>query len=242
MTTPKTQNKPKDHKEVTVSVVPPTPATLLQLAVNQGADLEKLEKLMELQERWEANEARKAYVVAMAAFHAECPVIEKTKQAHNSKYAGLAETLEAVRPSMSKNGMTPTWKITQDENRITIECCITHIAGHKECTSMSGAPDTSGSKNAIQAQGSTQEYLRRYTFFALAGIASREMDDDGRGSEPPEEITSEQVDVINDLQDKAGIQADEFARRLKKKYGVEDTLSLNTKQAAGLIIALKVAK
>ena len=34
-----------------------TPMAMLQIAVQQGADLEKLEKLMALQERWEATEA-----------------------------------------------------------------------------------------------------------------------------------------------------------------------------------------
>ncbi len=44
-----------------------TPQQMLAIAVQQGADLQKLEKLMELQERWEKNQARKAYVAAMAA-------------------------------------------------------------------------------------------------------------------------------------------------------------------------------
>ena len=37
------------------------PAELLRIAINNGADLDRLEKLMDMQERWEANEARKAY-------------------------------------------------------------------------------------------------------------------------------------------------------------------------------------
>ena len=38
-----------------------TPMQMLQIAVEQGADLDRLEKLMDMQERWEANEARKAF-------------------------------------------------------------------------------------------------------------------------------------------------------------------------------------
>jgi len=37
-----------------------TPMTLINMAVSQGADTDKLKQLMDLQERWEANEARKA--------------------------------------------------------------------------------------------------------------------------------------------------------------------------------------
>ena len=48
-----------------------TPSVLLAMAVQQGADLDRLERLMALQERWEANEARTAFVAAMTAFKAE---------------------------------------------------------------------------------------------------------------------------------------------------------------------------
>ena len=44
------------------------PSTMIELAISQGSDLEKLEKLLELQERWEKNEARKEFHRAMAAF------------------------------------------------------------------------------------------------------------------------------------------------------------------------------
>ena len=46
-----------------------TPAALLAMAVQQGADLDKLERLMALQERWEANEARKANVEITLVAH-----------------------------------------------------------------------------------------------------------------------------------------------------------------------------
>ena len=54
-------------KEAIVPVAP-TPLSVLQDAVNRGANVETLAKLLELQERWEANQARKAFVAALAAF------------------------------------------------------------------------------------------------------------------------------------------------------------------------------
>jgi hypothetical protein len=45
-----------------------TPLGLLQIAVQQGADVDKLAKLLELQERWQANQARQAHNTAMAKF------------------------------------------------------------------------------------------------------------------------------------------------------------------------------
>ena len=49
-------------------IVPNTPVHLLELAINQGADIDKLEKLMAMQERWDANLAKKAYTDAMVRF------------------------------------------------------------------------------------------------------------------------------------------------------------------------------
>ena len=65
-----------------------TPVQLLNMAVQQGADIDKLEKLMELQTRWEQNEARKAYHQAIAEFKTESIKIIKNKQVAfgNTKY------------------------------------------------------------------------------------------------------------------------------------------------------------
>lgn len=156
-----------------------TPAYMLQLAVEQGADLAKLEKLMDLHERWSATEARKAYVAAVAGFRGECPAIDRAVQGHNRKYAGLADTLEQIKSLLSKYGLSHTWKTSQESAAITVECCLTHLQGHTECTKLTAAPDTTGNKNSIQAIGSTVSYLQRYTLFAILGLASKEMDDDG---------------------------------------------------------------
>ena len=45
---------------------------------------------------------------------------------------------------------------------------------------MEDQADTSGSKNAIQAMGSTVQYLRRYTLESVLGIATSSIDVDGQ--------------------------------------------------------------
>jgi hypothetical protein len=52
--------------------------------------------------------------------------------------------------------------------------------GHSEETTLKAIPDTSGSKNSIQAIGSTVTYLERYTLLAAMGMAAAGMDNDGR--------------------------------------------------------------
>lgn len=167
-----------------------TPAALLAIAVNQGADLDRLDKLMALQERWEANEARKAYVSAMAAFKAEPMEILKrklvsftTRDGDTTSYhhAELSDVTDAVVPAMGKHGLSHRWDVTQQSGSITVTCQVTHRLGHVESVSMTAAPDASGKKNAIQQVASTVTYLQRYTLLALTGMATKGMDDDGRG-------------------------------------------------------------
>lgn len=160
-----------------------TPATLLQMAVSQNADIDKLEKLMELQSKWEAVEAKKAFILAMTKFRSACPVIEKTRKGHNSKYAGLAESIEAIKGHMSDNGLSHNWTTDQQENGlISVTCFVTHDKGHSESTTISASADDSGSKNDIQAIGSTISYLERYTLYSILGLASADQDDDGNAA------------------------------------------------------------
>lgn len=183
-----------------------TPATLLEIAVSQNADIEKLEKLMDLHMKWEQNEARKAYHAAMAAFKADPPAIGKDKHVQYStskgmtdyKHSSLANVTSTINKALSKHGLSASWKTAQSE-LITVTCTITHILGHSESTSLSAAPDQSGGKNNIQAIGSTVSYLERYTILAITGLASSDMDDDGRG--PVAFITGEQANELQSIID-----------------------------------------
>ena len=163
----------------------PTPALLLQMAVQQGADLDKLERLMALQERWEATEARKAYDTAFAAFKSEAVKIVKNRQVtagplNGKSYAELFSVVNAVTPALSAHGLSSSWKITRDEKDwLEVTCTIKHLAGHTESVSMGGPPDVGGAKNPIQARASTVSYLQRYTLKAITGLSEQDDDRDG---------------------------------------------------------------
>ena len=181
-----------------------SPAEMIRLAVTGRANLEQLEKLLALQEKYEANEARKAYHVAMAAFKANPPKIDKDKKVSfatsvgktSYNHASLANVTEKISAELSKHGLSASW-ITKQNSAILVTCKITHIKGHSEETTLSAAADTSGSKNAIQAIGSTITYLERYTLLALTGLATFDQDDDGQ-SAPIEFINEKQLNTIID--------------------------------------------
>mgnify|MGYP001385011206 CR=1 FL=1 len=163
------------------------PADLLRMAVEQGADLDRLERLMALQERWEAGEAKKKFAVAFAAFKAEAVKIIKGKlitdgPLKNKKHAELSDAVNAATPALSRHGLSTAWRLTKDDKDwMEITCTLSHEGGHSESVSMGGPPDTGPGRNAMQARGSTKTYLERYTLTAILGLAAQDADDDGKG-------------------------------------------------------------
>jgi len=190
-------------EEKAVAVSGNSPASMMIAAISKGMDLEKLEKFMELQERWEKNEAKKAYTEAMAAFKKSPPKIGKdrhvkfqtAKGTTEYDHASLANVTEKINAALGEQGLSAAWITIQTGKEITVTCTITHKMGHSESTSLTAAPDDSGSKNAIQAIGSTISYLQRYTILALTGLATADMDDNGKLTEP-QYITPGQVKEI----------------------------------------------
>jgi hypothetical protein len=230
-------NQVIEHQPKQVAAQPVTPAQMLQMAVEQGADLDKLTKLMDLQDRWEAAQSRKAYTVSMAKFREICPSIQKTRKAHNSQYAGLAETLAQIKPAMSSNGLSHTWKTNQEGAFISVTCIVTHIDGHIESTTLGAGADSSGSKNSIQAIGSTISYLERYTLFAILGLASGDQDDDGAAA-CSDLITESQQASIEALISEVGADRGRFLKYLK----VADLSHIKLTQYGTAIAALEAKR
>jgi uncharacterized membrane protein len=170
-----------------------TPMSMLDRAVASGAPIEVLEKLMGLQERWEANQARKAFDEAIAEAKAEIPPIIKNRTGHNDKrYADIAALATVVDPIISQQGLSYRFRTVQEGSVISVTCVLSHRAGHSEDHTLSGPADTSGSKNAIQAIGSTLTYLQRYSLIQALGLAASN-DDDGAAAGAGEAISDEQI-------------------------------------------------
>lgn len=184
--------------EVTVSQ-PGGTGALMQLiqrmATDEKFDVAKLEALLAVKEKWEAGEAKKAYDTAFAAFKTDAVKIFKNRvisdgPLRGKMYADLAAVVDALTPPLSARGFSASWAIFDEKDWIAVECILTHVEGHSERRRMSGPPDTGGAKNPIQARASALNYLERYTFLAVTGMAAAEADDDGNGGPdkegPPE--------------------------------------------------------
>jgi hypothetical protein len=204
-----------EKQEITVR----EPSQMIELAVSKGADLEKLEKLLTLQERWEANEAKKAFNKAMAEFKANPPKIEKDKTVKFNttkwNYAPLYNIVEAITPELSKYGLSVSWR-TKQNGKVVVACRISHELGHYEEIELSAESDTSGSKNPIQAIGSTISYLQRYTLLSILGLACEDMDDDGQAA-ATEYINDKQKGQLIDIMAEANLKVAYFC----SKFGIE---------------------
>lgn len=202
-----------------------TPMDMLSRAVEQGANVEIMEKLLGLQERWERNQARKAFEAAITSAKAELPSITKNKtvafgsrgggQGTSYKHETLDHVVETIRPVLEAHGLSFRFRTdVRDDGRVVVTCRIAHRDGHSEETSLPAPPDTSGSKNSIQAIGSAVTYLSRYTLKAALGLAATD-DDDGQAVGSGDTVSDEQVRRIMDLINETNTDTVAFCRYLK---------------------------
>jgi hypothetical protein len=98
--------------------------------------------------------------------------------------------------------------------------CILSKGGYREENSLPGPADTSGSKNPIQAIGSTVTYLERITLKAALGLSATD-DDDGNsagrngGPQSSDEfyVTPEQVAELERLLALTGRSVELFCKK-----------------------------
>lgn len=231
------------------------PMRLIELAITQGADVEKLEKLMALQERWNEQQAKKSYFESLSQMQAEMPVIRKLKQAaFNTKsggqmsysYASLEDITEQIKPMLLKFGFSYRFEQSFNAGLIAITCVITHKDGHSESCSMPGTPDMSGNKNALQQAASAVTYLRRYTLTGALGIATADTDIDGRMAfnDGMNNSKSEPISMESEafLQDYYNGAPDEVKPQIMAWLKVQSFSQLTEEQAKKAIAAIKAKK
>ncbi|MGK5049914.1 ERF family protein, partial [Janthinobacterium sp. GB4P2] len=134
--------------------------------------------------------------------------------------------------ALARCGISHDWDTQQPASgMIIVSCSLTHVMGHSKSTTMEAPPDNSGSKNVIQQIASTVTYLQRYTLLGACGLATKDMDDDGRGGEqaapavPP--ITPRAIGPKGLAAAIAQIKAGKFtvARLVKENILTEDQLT-----------------
>jgi hypothetical protein len=154
-------------------------------AMNPNVDIDKMERLLQMQERIMERNAKAAYAAAFSEMQPELPEIPENGKGHNNASYALWEDInDLIKPVIARHGFGISFQTGRDGPNITVTAILTHREGHGEQTTMILPVDASGSKNAVQAVGSSTSYGKRYTASALLNLTSRHEDDDGKASGP----------------------------------------------------------
>lgn len=158
---------------------------IARAARDSSVDIDKMERLISMQERVQNRNAEVAFNAALAELQPKLPVINerggiKDRSGNvQSTYALWEDVNEAIRPHLAEHGFALRFRVDRQADQISVTGILSHREGHKEETTLTLPTDTSGSKNAVQAVGSSTSYGKRYTAFALLNITSTGEDDDG---------------------------------------------------------------
>lgn len=225
-----------------------SPAKLLELAVMQDLPIDKLERLMELKERYDDREARKAFFDALAQFQSILPVLAKNQIVDYGTgqgrvryaYSNLAEIVQTIKGPLASCGLSYRFEFAESEDGLSVACVITHRDGHSERTEMSAGADNSGSKNSVQARGSTTTYLSRYTLMGALGIATGDTDDDGQQAPPRDPAETAQRERVQYQARARKAFGDDVQEVIATRYEGTHLDGLNRKQIVDLIKYLDV--
>lgn len=175
-------------------------------ALDPNVDIDKMERLLQMQERVMAVQAKAEHAAAKTLAMSEMPAVPKRGRGHNNMpYAKLEDIVNTTRPVLAGHGLSLGFDTRVDNNQIIITAKLTHQNGHEETTSLPLPFDNSGSKNAVQAIGSSQTYGQRYTAQAILGLSlGDDTDDDGKAGGAGATVTPEQYIQLRDLVEETG--------------------------------------
>jgi hypothetical protein len=191
-----TEEKPQPLARREQPIATLDPQALLKSAVEHGAGIETLERLVALAAEVRAQAAKDAWLDAMAKFQRDCPAIRKTKNAkiqtrgggwYSYAYAPLDEVMRVILPILGPLGLSVSYRVRHEPDRVMASCRISHDMGHAEESGEVAMPIVQGDgTGATPAQrvGIATSYAKRYALLAIIGLAPEDdLDgDDGGGS------------------------------------------------------------
>lgn len=195
-------------------------AVIARAASDPNTDVDKLERLMAMYERIKGQSAKAEYFSAMSEMQAELPAIKergeiKIGQNPGQKYALWEDINAVIKPVLKQHGFALSFRTGIAEGKITVTGVLSHRGGHSEETTMHLPTDTSGSKNAVQAVGSSTSYGKRYVASALLNLTTGDPDDDGNAGGNGGTITEDQAEVILGLLTNDGASVERFCEYMK---------------------------
>lgn len=190
----KQENAPVAQKQNQASVMM---QIIANAASDPSCDLDKMERLLEMKERIDKQENSRQFNADMAQMQIEMPSVAERGRGHNIKYATFEDINDVAKPIMSKYGFAVSFKVVESDRGVKVTGILLHRSGHREETEMTFPSDTSGSKNAVQALGSSISYAKRYIMCAMLNITTRGEDDDGNSAAPVKTLSPVQAMTVD---------------------------------------------
>ena len=203
-------------------------AVIERAVTNPNIDVEKMERLLAMQERVMERSAKAAYIEALRNVKRNLPVIEQngriTIMARGAKpgdepiqstpYTKYEDIDAAITPILDEHGMVLSFRTNvAADGRLVVTGVLSHKDGHQDTTTLSLPHDSSGSKNGVQAVGSSLSYGKRYCATALLNLVSKGDDDDGEaGGKLPSAHAAKQTDM--------GARCADLANEIKELEGL----------------------
>ncbi|OGG65155.1 hypothetical protein A2Z56_02590 [Candidatus Kaiserbacteria bacterium RIFCSPHIGHO2_12_45_16] len=187
-----------ETENAAIVVPPPAPPVIRQSdnsiegfisqAIERGLPVETIERFLAMRKEFRADQAREAFVMAMAQFQKDCPVIAKTKVVTDKdnkpryKFAPLDSIVLQVKKPLGDNSLAYGFREerSQDNKSLTVICTITHSMGHSEESSFTVEIGTESFMSDTQKYGARNTFAKRYAFMNALGILTGDEDTDAR--------------------------------------------------------------
>lgn len=196
---------------------------LRESLTNPEVQPEKAIAMAELMFRLEDRDAKAAFIAAKVSAIASMPHIGRDgiNDHTGNRYSTWEKMQPQITPILSRHGLSLNFKIGHEEGRVTVTPILSGHGYTEEGGAVVLPADGSGSKNNVQAVGSSIKYGQRYAAMAMLNIVSRGLaeDDDGNagggtGGDPYLQLTDDERKLVDDslLQAKqgAGVYEDYF--------------------------------
>ncbi len=160
--------------------------SLFRLAIEKDSGVDTIERMMAIRRELNAERSKEEFDGALAAFQADCPVVEKRKKVMNKDgrsvryhYAPLDDIVMQVKELLQRHGFSYSLDTIIDGPSVKAVCKITHSSGHSQLSSFQVPIDKDAYMTNQQQFASALTFAKRYAFCNAFGILTGDEDTDG---------------------------------------------------------------
>lgn len=172
-----------EHKESQGITASQRLALIKEALVNPDVAPEKAAAMMELTFKLEDRQAHAAFIDAKGQAIAAMPHIGKDRENSHTgnRYSSWEQMQPLITPILSSYGLALNFEIGHNDGRVTVTPILSGHGWEEKGGAVVLPADGSGSKNNVQAVGSSIKYGQRYAAMAMLNLISRGVveDDDG---------------------------------------------------------------